>query len=156
MLGRAGRPLAAGRSQLPEEDGMSAQLDIANLLYRSARGFDDGDIDLLMDTFTADADLVSFEGTTSGRDAIRAALTARREAGGADGAQPRHSITQVEADVESDVAATSRSSFVLFSTKATGITVVSTGVYADRLVNEAGKWLIARRHVQVDHPHPGS
>ena len=131
---------------------MSAQLDIASALYRCARGFDDGDIDLLMDCFTADADLVSFEGTTSGRDAIRDALTARRVAGGADGAQPRHIVTNIEVDFESENAATSRSSYVLFSAKATGITIVSTGVYADRLVNEAGTWLISRRHVQVDHP----
>jgi 3-phenylpropionate/cinnamic acid dioxygenase small subunit len=129
---------------------MSAQRDIESTLYRCARGFDDGDIDLLLDCFTADAELVSFEGTTSGRDAIRDALSARRAASGADGDQPRHLVTNVEIDLESDAAATSRAAYVLFSAQSAGITIASTGVYVDRLVNEAGAWRISRRHVRVD------
>ena len=130
---------------------MSAKREIANRLYRCARGFDDDDIDLLIDCFTADAELVSFEGTTSGRDAIRDSLSARRAASGAD-TQPRHLLTNMEIDLESDGTATARASYVLLSAAQAGIAIVSTGVYVDRLVEEDGTWRISRMHVQVDRP----
>jgi uncharacterized protein (TIGR02246 family) len=130
---------------------MSARREIANRLYRCARGFDNDDIDLLMDCFTADAELVSFEGTTSGRDAIRESLSTRRAASGAD-TQPRHILTNMEIDLESDGTATARANYVLFSAAQAEIAIASTGVYVDQLVEEDGTWRISRMHVQVDRP----
>ncbi len=131
---------------------MSARRDIERTLYHFARGFDEDDLDLLVDCLTSDAELISFEGTTSGRDAIRTALRARRDAAGVDGAQPRHFLTNVEIDIESDSTATSRASYVLFSHAGAEIATVSTGTYGDRFVNESGTWRISQRHVNVDRP----
>jgi 3-phenylpropionate/cinnamic acid dioxygenase small subunit len=131
---------------------MSARRDIESTLYRFARGFDEDDFDLLADCMTADAELTSFEGPTSGRDAILAMLRTRRDGAGADGAQPRHLLANIEIDIESDSAATSRAGYVLFSAGTGGISVVSTGTYGDRLVDDGGTWRVSHRQVNVDRP----
>jgi len=129
---------------------MSARRDIEATLYRFARGFDEDEFDLLANCMTADAELTSFEGPTSGRDAVLEMLRGRRDAAGADGSQPRHLLANIEIDMESDSAASARASYVLFSAGPGGISVVSTGSYGDRLVRDGGAWLVSHRHVNVD------
>jgi 3-phenylpropionate/cinnamic acid dioxygenase small subunit len=129
---------------------MSARRDIEATLYRFARGFDEDDFDLLADCMTADAELSSFEGPTSGRDAVLQMLRGRRDAAGADGSQPRHLLANVEIVIESNSTASSRAAYVLFSAGPGGIGVVSTGTYGDRLVRDDGAWRVSHRQVNVD------
>lgn len=129
---------------------MSARRDIEATLYRFARGFDEDDFDLLAGSITADVELTSFEGPTTGRDTVLQMLRGRRDAAGADGSQPRHLLANIEIDVESDSAASSRASYVLFSAGSGGIEVVSTGSYDDRLVKDDGAWRVSHRQVNVD------
>lgn len=129
---------------------MSARRDIEATIYRFARGFDEDDFELLADCMTADAVLTSFEGPTTGRDAVLAMLRGRRDAAGADGSQPRHMLGNVEIELESDSTARARAGYVLTSLGPDGITLVSTGTYGDRLVREDGTWRVSRRQVNVD------
>lgn len=131
---------------------MSARRDIEATLHRFARGFDEDDFDLLAGCMTADVELTSFEGPTSGRDAVLEMLRGRRDAAGAGGSQPRHLLANVEIAVESDSAASSRASYVLFSAGPGAISVVSTGTYDDRLVSDGDAWRVSHRRVNVDRP----
>jgi 3-phenylpropionate/cinnamic acid dioxygenase small subunit len=129
---------------------MSARRDIEDTLYRFSRGFDEDDFDLLAQCMTTDAELTSFEGPTRGRDAVLEMLRGRRDAAGADRSQPRHLLANVEIVVESESAASSRTSYVLFSAGPGGINVVSTGTYDDRLVRDSEGWRVTHRQVNVD------
>ena len=131
---------------------MSQTHDIADLLHRGARAFDEADIDVAADCYTVDAELVSHEGPTAGRAAIHAALTARR-GDPATGAQPRHLITNIEIEPQPDGTAGCRSYFALLHIDSQGIAIVAAGAYFDRLVKDDGVWRISRRYVKVD-PHP--
>ncbi|MGH2849676.1 MAG: nuclear transport factor 2 family protein [Solirubrobacteraceae bacterium] len=135
---------------MEEDDPMHAQREVEATLYRFARGFDEDDFGVLADCMTVDAELSSFEGTTSGRDAVLEMLRGRRSAAGADGMQPRHVLCNVEIELESDAAARARAGYVLFSTGPTGIETVSTGTYVDELVRESALWRVQRRRVNVD------
>lgn len=129
---------------------MSTRTDIESTLYRFARGFDEDDIDVLADCLTSDAQLVSSEGATVGRDAIREAMRARQVTRLEQGQRPRHLITNIEVEQESDTAAATRCYFALLVVGAAGLTIASKGTYVDTFVNDAGAWRISRRQVHVD------
>ena len=129
---------------------MSSRTDIENTLYRCARGFDEDDIGLMADCFTHDAVLVSSDGTTAGREAIRAAMRARQVFRFDQGQRPRHVLSNVEVEQESETAAGVRSYFTLLIMTPAGATIASRGTYVDTLVKESGQWRISRRQVHVD------
>jgi ketosteroid isomerase-like protein len=131
---------------------MSDREDIADTLHRGGRAFDEADIDALADCFTEDGELVSHEGVTSGRPAIHRAMAERRGDRSAEG-QPRHLITNIEIDVESEGVAACRSYFALLNVDgAGGVAIAAAGVYFDRFAKDDGVWRITRRYVKVD-PH---
>ena len=131
---------------------MSDTEDIAGTLHRCARAFDEADIDALVDCFTDNGELVSHEGPTVGRPAIHQALAERRGDRGAEG-QPRHLITNIEIELQSDAVASCRSYFVLLNVDAQGVAIAAAGVYFDQFAKDGGAWRISRRYVKVD-PHP--
>jgi ketosteroid isomerase-like protein len=122
---------------------------IENLLYRYARGFDEQDLDLLVDCFTEDAELFS-AAAVKGRPAIREALTASRQARADAGQKPRHitSNITIEPRAEDEVGVHSLFSLVITSRDGVGLDIA--GTYTDTIVRQDGRWLIARRQVQRD------
>jgi hypothetical protein len=134
------------------EDWTSARDDIEATLYRFVRGFDEDDFGLLVDCMTSEVEMTSFQGATSGRDAVLEMLRSRRDAAGADGSQPRHLLGNIEINVESDSVASARAAYVMVSTGPDGVGIVSAGTYGDSFVKERGTWRINRRYVNRDRP----
>jgi ketosteroid isomerase-like protein len=128
---------------------MSVRDEVENLFFRYARAFDEDDLDTLATCFTEDAELFSFE-WIHGRDAIRAALAARREMRAQQRQLPRHIHTNIAIEPRGEDELHVHSLFSLAITSAAGVVIEVTGTYDDTVVRRDGRWLIARRRITRD------
>jgi 3-phenylpropionate/cinnamic acid dioxygenase small subunit len=131
------------------------KLDIHELLGRAAYAYDERDMNALHACFSSGAvmsmriaggDLI---GPFEGRDAIMKLM--------ADSMAQQHDVRRhvvsnifFELDGEQVVAV---SNLTLVSTADGKATLLAAGVYRDTLVEEAGAWCIASRHVDLDSPY---
>ncbi len=131
------------------------RLDIHELLSRAAYAYDERDLEMLEGCFAPDAsfsiriaggDLV---GPFEGRDAImglmRGAMAEQTDV-------RRHVISNVffaPAPGGFEVI----SNLTLLATENGEISLLSAGVYRDRVVEEAGVWRIRSRHLDLDKDH---
>jgi len=130
---------------------VSVREEIENTCYRYARGFDEEDLDALTDCFTEDAEFFSGELIT-GREEIRAFLTERRRMRAEAGERVRHVTSNIAIEQHGDDEARVHSYFTLVVTTPAGSGVGVVGTYTDRWVRQAGRWLIASRHIARDQP----
>jgi uncharacterized protein (TIGR02246 family) len=128
------------------------RLAIADLFARYAEALDGGDVETVVDCFTADATLESPAiGTITGAAAIRAfaeRFAARRERG----IQFRHFITNVIAEIADDRAHATAYLLVMIS-RGGAHRSLPPGRYDCSLVKSDGQWRFQRRVVRHDHDY---
>jgi uncharacterized protein (TIGR02246 family) len=130
------------------------RLAINDLFVRYTTALDEGDVETVVDCFTADATLESpVIGVIAGRDAIRA-FAGRFAAQRAGGTQFRHMVTNVAADIEPGGDRARASAYLLvFITQNGKSRRLPPGRYECDLVKSAGKWRFQRRVVFHDHDY---
>jgi len=122
---------------------------INNAFIRYATSLDHGDVDAVVDCFTADASLESpVLGKFEGREGIRefAAKTARLLD---EDVQFRHVVSNLVAEVEGE-RAHARCYLLDFRTRAGKTQLLSPGEYDCDLVRVDGQWRFTRRVVMMD------
>jgi hypothetical protein len=128
-------------------------LSIHELLNRAAYYFDVRDLAGLEACFREDAGmLVEIDGGDTfgpfeGRDAImelmRGTLEMQKD-------KRRHIICDIFFESESDDVATVVSTLVVSSVENDAITLVTSGIYRDKVQRIGSDWLIADRHLELD------
>jgi hypothetical protein len=128
-------------------------LGVQNALGRWAWGYDESDLEMFLDSVTADARVTieTEDGsvrTLEGREAIGSFYGGRLSVRPA-GIPRRHVTTPVTIDVgEQEMLVLSYLSLYTFTN---GLPeVVTTGWYRDRIVDEGDAWRIAERHIHLD------
>ena len=130
---------------------------IGELLSRSAYGLDAKNLGLLEACFTADAEFsLAIEGVPEvsrfvGRQEILGLFSGALDA---QTDERKHVISNVWYADTDEAAATVLSYLSLFGTEGGDTTLITTGLYRDRVVkNEDGDWLIADRDLKLDRPY---
>lgn len=128
------------------------KLAIHELLSRAAYAYDEREVAMLENCFSAEAnfsmriakgDLV---GPFAGRDAIMGLMT------GSMAEQTdvrRHVVSNIFFD-ESGEQTLAISNLTLMATENGEIQLLSAGVYKDTVVNENGEWRVSNRHLELD------
>jgi uncharacterized protein (TIGR02246 family) len=125
---------------------------IHDLFTRYCCALDDGEIETVVDCFTADAILTSPIIDISGRDEIRA-FASRFAAQRAAGMQFRHMVSNIAVTITGNRAAATAYLLVLIS-KDGNHHSLPPGRYACELIKEAsGQWRFSRRAVFHDHEY---
>lgn len=124
---------------------------INDLFIRYATALDHGEVETIVDCFTADAVVDSpVMGSFSGQVAIREFAERNAKLFRA-GVQMRHVISNVQMDVDGDRARAS--AYLLnYLTKNGTSELLSPGSYECRLVKTAGTWRFSYRLVKLDRP----
>ncbi|MGE0227838.1 MAG: nuclear transport factor 2 family protein [Dehalococcoidia bacterium] len=122
------------------------RLDILDLAARYSHATDHGDGEALAATFTEDG---VFDGPGGSRQG-RAAHVEATNALGASGMVLRHFISN--AVIEGDGDAATMQLYVEVKNLGDLTTPMLIGRYHDELRRVDGRWLFARRSVEVDHP----
>jgi uncharacterized protein (TIGR02246 family) len=130
------------------------RLAIHDLFVRYATALDGGDVETVVDCFTADAALESpVIGRIAGRDAIRAfagRFAAQRKAG----TQFRHLVTNIAAAIEPGGARAAATAYLLVLITRDGKSRrLPPGRYECEAVKEGGAWRFRRRAVFHDHDY---
>jgi uncharacterized protein (TIGR02246 family) len=124
---------------------------IHDLFTRYCCALDNGEVETVVDCFTADAALKSPVVDLKGRDAIRA-FAGRFAAQRAAGTQFRHMVTNIAVAIDGDRATATAYLLVLIS-KDGGHRTLPPGRYECELVKEDGAWRFSRRLVFHDHTY---
>jgi hypothetical protein len=125
------------------------QLAVRNLLARIVYERGAGDLDTYLTRFHRDA-VWSMPGVEHrGLGAIRRGVEERRAEGRTGpGSGKRHVLTTVEVTVDGDEAV-ARSTWLFVGGDGLQPTLLSYGIYDDRLLRAAEGWLIAERSITV-------
>jgi hypothetical protein len=128
---------------------MTARAEIENTISHYAWGFDSNDMDLLVDCFTEDAEVIIVGEPVIGRDAIRK-LYSEGRASRTSAEQPRHLMLNLAILEESEKEARTVCYFMGALATGSQFEFTSLGWYEDRFVNEDGRWRIAYRKAHFD------
>jgi uncharacterized protein (TIGR02246 family) len=124
---------------------------IDDLFTRYCCALDNGEVETVVDCFTADAVLKSPVIDLKGTEAIRA-FAGRFAAQRAAGTQFRHMVTNIAATIDGDRATATAYLLVLISQDGAHRTL-PPGRYECELVKEADAWRFSRRVVLHDHDY---
>jgi uncharacterized protein (TIGR02246 family) len=127
------------------------RLAISDLFTRYCCALDNGEVETVVDCFTADAALKSPVIDLQGTDAIRA-FAGRFAAQRATGIQFRHMVSNIAATVDGDRATATAYLLVLISRDG-GHRTLPPGRYECDLVKDGGQWRFSRRTVFHDHDY---
>ena len=126
-------------------------VSINDLFTRYAVALDRGDVETVVDCFTEDGIVDSpVMGSFAGHAAIRT-FAERNARLLRSGAQMRHMVSNVRADVEGDRAEAS-CYLMNYLTRDGNCELLSTGEYECRLERMSGTWRFAYRLVKLDRP----
>jgi len=131
------------------------RLAIHDLLSRAAYGLDAHDLALLEQCFAPDAKMLvriarsETIGPFEGRQAIMKLMT---DTLAAQTDTRRHVITNIFFESAEASVATVVSNLTLFSIEHGEISVISSGIYRDRIVRHNDGWQFAERHLDLDLP----
>jgi uncharacterized protein (TIGR02246 family) len=130
------------------------RLAISDLFVRYTTALDAGDIETVVDCFTADAALESpVIGVITGREAIRA-FAVRFAAQRAGGAQFRHMITNIATEVEPGGDRAQATAYLLVLITQDGKSRrLPPGRYECEVIKQDGAWRFSRRAVVHDHDY---
>jgi uncharacterized protein (TIGR02246 family) len=130
------------------------RLAIRDLFVRYANALDAGEVEMVVDCFTADASLESpVIGVIAGHPAIRA-FAGRFAAQRAEGAQFRHMITNIAAEfTPAGDRARATAYLLVFITRDGKSRRLPPGRYECEVVKAAGAWRFQRRVVFHDHDY---
>ena len=137
-----------------ETGSIEDRLAIGDLFVRYTTALDRGDVETVVDCFTADAALESpVIGVIAGRGAIRA-FAGRFAAQRAAGTQFRHMITNIAAEVAAGGERARASAYLLVLITRDGKSrQLPPGRYECELVKTGGQWRFSRRVVFHDHDY---
>jgi uncharacterized protein (TIGR02246 family) len=127
------------------------RLAIHDLFTRYCCALDNGEVETVVDCFTADAVLKSPVIDIRGHAAIRA-FAGRFAAQRASGTQFRHMVTNIAATLDGERATATAYLLVLISQDGSHRTL-PPGRYDCELAKEHGAWRFARRTVFHDHAY---
>ncbi len=128
------------------------RLAIDDLFVRYTTALDAGDVETVVDCFTADAALESpVIGKIAGREAIRA-FAERFAAQRAGGTQFRHMVTNIAAEIDDDKADATAYLFVLITHDGKSRSL-PPGRYECEAVKQGNTWRFSRRVVFHDHDY---
>jgi len=134
----------------------SEKLQIQEQLHRAAYALDECEVEMLAAAFAESAEFSmriaggDLIGPFVGRTEIMKLMTDSMEQ---QTDQRRHVISNLFFELlESDTAQVV-SNLSLFATENGEITVLTAGVYRDRLVKCNGQWCLQRRHLDLDRPY---
>jgi uncharacterized protein (TIGR02246 family) len=130
---------------------LADRVAIADLFTRYCCALDNGEIETVVDCFTADAVLNSPMIDLKGHAAIRE-FVGRFAAQRAAGVQFRHMVTNIAASIDGDRATATAYLLVLISQNGTHRTL-PPGRYDCDVVKENGVWRFSRRAVFHDHEY---
>ena len=130
------------------------RLAISDLFVRYTNALDEGDVETVVDCFTADAALESpVIGVIAGRDAIRA-FAGRFAAQRAAGTQFRHMVTNIAAEIADGGDRARATAYLLVLITHDGKSrQLPPGRYECQVVKQAGAWRFSRRVVFHDHDY---
>jgi 3-phenylpropionate/cinnamic acid dioxygenase small subunit len=132
------------------------KLAIHELLSRAAYGLDVRDVDMLANSFAADAvftlrigggDLV---GPFEGREGIMELMTGSMEE---QTDQRRHNVSNVFFEEEGNKSALVISNVALFGTENGEVRLITTGIYRDKVIRSGADWKLLHRHIDLDLPY---
>ena len=141
-----------------------ARAEIEQVLHRICWGYDENDVDLIANSFTADATMSmrvgdrngELVGPFDGRERIRQlhadALASQQD-------QRRHQLTNLwteedsEESEDSEDAVTAVTTLVLHAVRDGAVTALSTGWYRDRIVRTDEGLKVAERYLYLDLPY---
>ncbi|WP_370326586.1 nuclear transport factor 2 family protein [Euzebya sp.] len=118
---------------------------IRNAMAVYATAVDDREYDRLRHIFDADTTYVLTSRTCHGVDEAIDALTAAL----ADHPRDRHLIANTHIDVDGDRATATSDWYLVAPPVGEGWQIVQAGRYADELVHRDGRWVFARREIQI-------
>jgi len=124
---------------------------IHDLFTRYCCALDDGEVNIVVDCFTADAVLKSPVVDIKGHTEIRA-FAGRFAAQRAGGTQFRHMVTNIAVALDRERATATAYLLVLISKDGSHRTL-PPGRYDCELVKQAGSWRFSRRTVFHDHDY---
>jgi uncharacterized protein (TIGR02246 family) len=124
---------------------------IHDLFTRYCCALDNGEVETVVDCFTADAVLKSPVVDIVGHAEIRA-FAGRFAAQRAAGTQFRHMVTNIAVTLDGDRAAATAYLLVLIS-KGGSHRTLPPGRYECTLIRQSGEWRFARRIVFHDHAY---
>ena len=133
----------------------SDKLAIQELLSRAAYAFDERQLDVLEQCFTADASMlvditgVGEVGPFQGREAIMQLMS---DTLAAQTDVRRHVISNFFYESEKKKKARVVSSVVVFSVENGEINVIISGIYRDDVTRSNGEWRISHRRLDLDLP----
>jgi hypothetical protein len=133
----------------------SDKLAIHELLSRAAYSFDERNLDMLEQCFTADAGMlvditgIGEVGPFQGREAIMQLMS---DTLAAQTDVRRHVISNFFFESEGKKAARVVSSLVVFAVENGEINVIISGIYRDDVVKSDGDWQISQRRLDLDLP----
>jgi uncharacterized protein (TIGR02246 family) len=130
---------------------MEDKVAIADLFTRYCCALDNGEVETVVECFTADAVLKSPMIDLRGHAAIRE-FVGRFATQRASGAQFRHMVTNVAATIDGDRAHATAYLLVLISQNGAHRTL-PPGRYECDLVKQDGEWRFTRRLVLHDHEY---
>src|SRR5690348_12271517 len=130
------------------------RLAINDLFVRYTTALDGGDVETVVDCFTADAALESpVIGVIAGTDAIRA-FAGRFAAQRAAGTQFRHLVTNIAAEIDAGGDRARASAYLLVLITRDGRSrPLPPGRYECDIVKTGGQWRFSRRVVFHDHDY---
>ncbi len=132
------------------------KLEIHELLARSAYALDERDMDMLQETFAANAELLlriagaGEDVAFTGRDNIMGLM---RDAAATQTDKRRHVVSNLFFEVAANDRAEVISNITITSVENGQVRLVTTGLYRDRVVLEQSEWRIARRIIELDMPY---
>ena len=132
------------------------KLAVSELLSRSAYGLDMKDLDLLESCFAGDANFLltiegveevsKFEGREEVMGLFKGALDTQTD-------ERKHVISNIWYGEEGTDSATAVSYLSLFATENGLTTLITTGLYTDKVVKLGGEWKVADRDLKLDRPY---
>jgi 3-phenylpropionate/cinnamic acid dioxygenase small subunit len=133
---------------------LEQKLAIHELLARAAYAYDERDMKMLGGSFAKDASFTmriaggDMIGPFEGRDAIMDLMTNSMNE---QTDVRRHVISNIFFDDKTEP--TVISNLTLVATDKGEIKLLTSGVYCDTVVEEAGSWCIRQRHIDLDKAH---
>ena len=133
---------------------MEDWFEIHNLFVRYTTALDRGDLDTVADCFTEDGLVISpLLGDFRGRPDIRAFAERTARASRERGAQFRHAISNLAAEVGGD-RAYATCYLLEYLTENGEAKLLTPGEYDCDLMRVSGKWLFSERRITLDQPFP--
>jgi 3-phenylpropionate/cinnamic acid dioxygenase small subunit len=129
---------------------VEAELEIRNLIARTAQLADHGDLDEYILSWTSDASWEFPGAPRRGRaDILGGARQRRSEGVTGPGSATRHVITTMVIHIDDATTATADSYWSFWRETATSPSLFNMGYYHDTVLYDDGAWRIARRQITL-------